>query len=141
MSTTFRKGDRGFDAASQRVELALRSGVCYGRTRSADLESNYVSGTALRMSDVLVIGPKGGFAAVMTYAREWFVAALCGKGDGKMILDRVRTAARRAGADRVTLSPTPSAKPFYRRLGFAESTKKNKKTKSLWCLAVRDHRN
>ena len=134
MISTFRKGDRGFDAAAKTVEAAVRSGVCYGRTRSADLGANYVSGTALRMSDVLILGPKGGFAAVMTnpHTREWFVAAVCGKGDGRAVMDRVRTAARRAGADRVTLSPTPSAKPFYRRLGFEES-----RSSSSWGLRLR----
>ena len=124
-TTTFRAGDRGFDGAVAAVRRALGGGVCHGRTRSQDLQSDYVSDTALRMSDVLVMGPRGGFAAVMTdpYAKEWFVAALCGKGDGSKIMDRVRTAARRAGAVRLTLSPTPSAKPFYRKLGFVETGK------------------
>ena len=126
---TFRAGDSGFEGAVAKIQQALRAGVCHGRTRSQDLQSNYVSGTALRMSDVLVMGPRGGFAAVMTnpYAKEWFVAALCGKGDGAKIMDRVRTAARRAGAARVTLSPTPSAKAFYKKLGFVDVADKKRR--------------
>jgi GNAT superfamily N-acetyltransferase len=123
---TYRAGGRGFENAAAAVRRAVREGACHGRTRSQTLGGEFVTDTALRMSDVLVLGPRGGFAAVMTnpYAKEWYVAALCGKGDGAKVMDRVRTAARRAGAARVTLSPTPSAKPFYRKLGFVEATGK-----------------